>query len=362
MNVETMTNNEKVANVWNKRPLLISGPCSAETEEQLVQTAERLAALNKIDVLRAGIWKPRTKPGMFEGVGAKGLPWLQRAKKQTGLLTAVEVATGKQVQDALTFDVDILWVGARTTGNPFSVQELADALRGVDVPVLVKNPINPDLELWSGGVERIARAGVKRLGLIHRGFSSYGNTQFRNAPMWHLAVDMKLRNPELPMITDPSHICGNRESLQSVAQIAIDLDFDGLMLESHIDPDHAWSDAKQQVTPEKLNEIFESIIWRKEQKDNTEYQQGLEKLRQQINHLDDELMQVLAQRKRIADQIGEYKKMNNITILQPTRWHEIVELTVSKGEKMGLSRDFISKYLDAIHMESINHQKKIMDT
>lgn len=361
MSTQQATAKEKIQEVWAKRPLIISGPCSAETEEQVIETAQRLAATGKVNLLRAGIWKPRTKPGMFEGIGAKGLPWMQKAKQLTGLPTAVEVATGKQVQDALTFDVDVLWIGARTTVNPFSVQEVADALRGVDVPVLVKNPINPDLELWAGGVERIARAGIKQLGLIHRGFSSYGNTQYRNAPMWHLAIEMKLKYPELPIVTDPSHICGKRDNLIEVSQKAIDLDFDGLMIESHIDPDKAWSDAKQQVTPERLKEMLEEIIWRKEDVDNSDFHQALEKLRQQINNLDDEMLQILSQRMKIADQIGQYKKDNNITILQPGRWQEIIEKTAGRGEKLGLSRDFLNKYLDAVHLESINHQKKIMD-
>lgn len=355
------TTKEKLNAVWNKRPIIISGPCSAESETQVIETAKQLAATGKVDVLRAGIWKPRTKPGGFEGIGAKGLPWLQKAEQETGLLTACEVATAKQVQDALTFDVDILWIGARTTVNPFSMQEVADALRGVDVPVLIKNPVNPDIELWGGAVERIARSGIKQIGLIHRGFSSYGNTQYRNAPMWHLAIDMKLRYPGMPMITDPSHICGNRQDIQEMCQRAIDVDFDGLIVESHIDPDNAWSDAKQQITPERLGEILNTLIWRKEDSTNVEFQKAIEKLRQQINNLDDELLQILGQRMKIADQIGQYKKDNNITILQPGRWHEIVEMTVAKGERMGLSRDFINKYLDAIHIESINHQKKIMD-
>ncbi|MFM2364097.1 MAG: hypothetical protein RLZZ316_2999 [Bacteroidota bacterium] len=353
---------EKVQAAWGKRPLIISGPCSAETEEQLVATAQRLAATGKIDMLRAGIWKPRTKPGMFEGIGAKGLPWLQKAKTVTGLPTTVEVATAKQVEDALTFDVDVLWIGARTTVNPFSVQEVADALRGVDVPVLIKNPINPDLELWSGAVERVARAGVKQVGLIHRGFSSYGNTEYRNAPMWHLAIEMKRRNPELMIINDPSHICGRRDILQETAQKAIDLDFDGLMIESHIDPDNAWSDAKQQVTPERLAEMLSSIIWRKEDVASAEYHAALEKLRQQINHLDDELMQILGQRMKIAENIGTYKKENNITILQTNRWNEILERAFREGDKKGLSKEFITKYFDAVHMESINHQKKVLDS
>lgn len=352
---------ESVEITWAKRPLIISGPCSAETEEQVMQTAQRLAATGRVDMLRAGIWKPRTKPGMFEGVGAKGLPWLQQVKKITGLPVTVEVASAKQVEHALTFDVDVLWIGARTTVNPFSVQEVADALKGVNVPVLIKNPINPDLELWTGAVERIARAGVKKIGLIHRGFSSYGNTEYRNAPMWHLAIEMKLKHPDMPMINDPSHICGRREILMDVAQKAIDLDYAGLMIESHIDPDNAWSDSKQQVTPERLKEMLDHIIWRKEDINSEEYHAALEKLRQQINHLDDELMQILGQRMKAAELIGKYKRENNITILQTSRWNEIIERAFLKGDKLGLSKEFIMKYFDAVHMESINHQKKVMD-
>jgi chorismate mutase len=347
---------------WNKRPLIISGPCSAETEEQVVETAVRLGKTGKVDMLRAGIWKPRTRPGSFEGVGTKGLPWLQKAKQLTGLPLTVEVATGKQVEDALHFDIDVLWIGARTTVNPFSVQEVADALRGVDVPVLVKNPINPDLELWTGAVERVAKAGIKQIGLIHRGFSSYGNTEYRNAPMWHLAIEMKRRNPTLMMINDPSHICGRRDILLDIAQTAIDLDYDGLMIESHIDPDNAWSDAKQQVTPERLGEMLESIIWRREDIASETFHAEMEKLRQQINQLDDELMQILGQRMKVADKIGEYKKQNNITILQTNRWNSILERAFLKGDKLGLSKEFITKYFDAVHMESINHQNKIMNS
>lgn len=353
---------EAVQQSWEKRPLIISGPCSAETEQQVLATAQRLAATGKVNMLRAGIWKPRTKPGMFEGIGAKGLPWLQQAKKITGLPVTVEVATGKQVQDALAFDVDVLWIGARTTVNPFSVQEVADALRGVEVPVLIKNPVNPDLELWSGAVERVARVGVKQIGLIHRGFHTYGNTEYRNAPMWHLAIEMKRRNPEMVMINDPSHICGRRDILLETMQKAIDLDYDGLMIESHIDPDNAWSDAKQQVTPERLLEMLDTIIWRKEDIASVAFHQALEKLRQQINQLDDELMQILSQRMKIAEQIGLYKKDNNITILQTNRWNEILERAFVKGDKIGLSKEFITKYFDAVHMESINHQKKVMDS
>jgi chorismate mutase len=346
---------------WNKRPLIISGPCSAETEEQVIETAVRLHKTGKVDMLRAGIWKPRTRPGSFEGIGTKGLPWLQKAKQITGLPVTVEVATGKQVEDALHFDVDVLWIGARTTVNPFSVQEVADALRGVDVPVLIKNPINPDLELWIGAVERVAKAGIKQIGLIHRGFSSYGNSEYRNAPMWHLAIEMKRRNPGMMMINDPSHICGRRDILQDVAQKAIDLDYDGLIIESHIDPDHAWSDAKQQVTPERLGEMLNSIRWRKEDVASEEYHAALDKLRQQINHLDDELMQILGQRMKVAEKIGQYKKTNNITILQTNRWNEILERAFTEGGKLGLSKEFITKYFDAVHMESIAHQNKIMN-
>ena len=348
--------------VLSKRPLIISGPCSAETEEQVIETATRLKATGKVDVLRAGIWKPRTRPGSFEGVGTKGLNWLTQAKKITGLPVAIEVATGKQVEDALHFDVDVLWIGARTTVNPFSVQDVADALRGANVPVLIKNPINPDLELWIGAVERVAKAGIKNIGLIHRGFSSYGNTEYRNAPMWHLAIEMKRRNPTMMIINDPSHISGNRTLLQSVAQKAIDLDYDGVMIESHIDPDKAWSDAKQQVTPERLAEILDGIKWRHETTDEKAFVVALEKLREQINHIDDELMQLIGQRMKIADKIGQYKKENDITILQTNRWNELLERAFRKGEALGLSKEFITKYYDAVHMESINHQTTVMNS
>ena len=357
----TQTKTIDVNAVLAKRPLIISGPCSAETEEQVLATATRLAATGKVDALRAGIWKPRTRPGSFEGIGTKGLPWLQQARKLTGLPTAVEVATGKQVEDALHFEVDILWLGARTTVNPFSVQEVADALRGASVPVFVKNPINPDLELWTGAVERVAKAGIERIGLIHRGFSAYGNTEYRNAPMWHLGIEMRRRNPNLMMLCDPSHICGRRDILQDVAQQAIDLGYDGLMVESHIDPDNAWSDAKQQITPERLSELLDGIKWRHETSQTAEFVTALAKLREQINHIDDELLSLLAQRMKIADKIGQYKKENNITILQTSRWNEILERAVTKGEKLGLGKEFITKYLDAVHLESIRHQNKVMN-
>ena len=363
--METTTNKintRPVEDVWQKRPLIISGPCSAETEEQVIETASQLAQTGKVDVLRAGIWKPRTRPGSFEGIGTKGLPWLQRAKRETGLLTAVEVATAKQVQDALHFDVDILWIGARTTVNPFSVQEIADALRGIDIPVLIKNPITPDIELWIGAGERVAKAGIKHIGLIHRGFGAYGNTEYRNAPMWHLAIEMKRRNPTMMMINDPSHICGKRDNLLAVAQKAMDLNYDGLIIESHIDPDNAWSDAKQQVTPQRLNEMLGEIIWRKEDVNSEEYRNALEGLRNEINQLDDEMMQILGQRMLLAQKIGQYKKDNNITILQTNRYNEILERAFQKGEKLGLSQEFITKYFDAVHFESINHQTKVMNS
>lgn len=361
MQTETKTMKESIMETWNKRPMVISGPCSAESPEQVMEIATALAKSGKVDVLRAGIWKPRTKPGMFEGIGVKGLAWMAEAKQVTGLPVAVEVATAKHVENALQFDVDILWIGARTTVNPFSVQDICDALRGTDVPVMIKNPLNPDLELWTGGIERLQKVGVKNIGMIHRGFSSYGNTEFRNAPMWHLPIEMKRRFPEMMMICDPSHICGNRTGLQAVSQKSIDLDFDGLMIETHLDPDNAWSDAKQQITPDVLVKMFDDLKWRVEKSDAEEFLNALAVLRAQINHVDDELLQLIGQRMKIADKIGEYKKENNITILQTHRWNEILDTAFGKGEKVGLSKDFITKYFDAIHMESINHQNKIMN-
>lgn len=347
---------------WAKRPLIISGPCSAETEEQMLETATRLAKTNKVDILRAGIWKPRTKPGLFEGNGIVALPWLAKAKQITGLPTTVEVATAKHVEDALKFEVDMLWIGARTTVNPFSVQDVADAMRGVDVPVLIKNPIHPDLELWSGAIERLQKAGIEQVGMIHRGFSSYGNTEFRNAPMWHLPIEMKRRYPGMLLICDPSHICGNRHLLQAVAQRSIDLDFDGLMMESHIDPDNAWSDAKQQVTPERILEMLNQLVWRHEYTTEQEFISALTTLREQINQVDDELLTLLGQRMKLSDKIGEYKKNNNITILQTNRWNEILERAFKKGDTLGLTKEFITRYFDAVHLESIHHQNKIMNS
>ncbi len=347
--------------IWEKRPLLVSGPCSAETEQQVMDTAKRLAATGKIDLFRAGIWKPRTKPGMFEGIGTAGLHWLENVRREFNLPVTVEVVTAKHVEEALKHEMDVLWIGARTTVNPFSVQEIADALRDVNVPILVKNPINPDLELWCGAVERFLNTGIKNLGLIHRGFSSYGNTKYRNAPMWHLAIEMKIRFPEMLMICDPSHICGNRTMLREVAQKSIDLDLNGLMMESHIDPDNAWSDAKQQITPEAWAEMMESLTWRKETSQEEMFLQNLNTLRHQIDQLDEELLILLGQRMKLADSIGEQKRDNDITILQANRWNEILERAFEIGNPLGLSRDFIRHYFDAIHLESINHQNRVMN-
>ncbi len=350
-----------IKEVWNKRPLIISGPCSAETELQVIETAQRLANTGKIDVLRAGIWKPRTKPGMFEGVGEIGLDWLHKAKLATGLPTAVEVANAKHVEQSLKAGVDILWIGARTTVNPFSVQEIADALVGVDIPVLIKNPLNPDLDLWTGGMERIQKAGVSQVGLIHRGFASYGNTIYRNAPMWQLAIEMKMRFPDNLLICDPSHICGNRHMLQEVAQKSIDLDFGGIMIESHITPDEAWSDAKQQITPEVLAEMLGNIVWRKGATDEVEVLNMLNNLRLKIDGIDDELLELMSQRMKLADEIGTYKKEQKITVLQTQRWNDILKRSLDKANNLALTKDFIVKYFDAVHMESIHHQINIIN-
>lgn len=351
---------QNISHLLNKRPLIISGPCSAETKEQVMETANQLASTGMVDVIRAGIWKPRTHPGYFEGVGTKGLPWLQEVKSRTGLPVTVEVAKAKHIEDALNFEVDILWIGARSTVNPTTIDEVARALRGVDIPVLIKNPMNPDIELWIGAVERIANAGIKNIGLVHRGFSTYGNIEYRNNPMWHLAIEMRSRNPELMMICDPTHISGRRDIIQNVAQKAIDLNYDGLMIESHINPDEAWTDGKQQITPPALKKMLECIIWRNE-KSNIPFDTDLEQLREQVNQIDDELLNLLARRMKVSEQIGEYKKVNKLTILQKSRWYEILERGKQTGKLLGLSSEFIYKYLAAIHMESINHQNKVMN-
>jgi chorismate mutase len=342
-----------------KRPVIISGPCSAETEEQVMETALGLKDAN-IDVLRAGIWKPRTRPGMFEGIGKEGLKWLKAAGTAIGKPIAVEVATREHVFDCLKAGVDILWIGARTTANPFSVQEIADALEGVAIPVIVKNPVNPDLQLWIGAIERINRAGITKIGALHRGFSSYEKSKYRNKPMWELPVELKRLYPELPVFCDPSHICGGRELLASVAQKAMDLDFDGLMLESHCNPDKAWSDASQQVTPSRLSEITHGLIIRdghSEIHDNK-----LDALRANIDRIDNYMMEILSERMDIARQIGLYKKENNYTILQTNRWDEIVKDRINKGVSKELTEEFIKELFEAIHQESIRNQTKIMNS
>ncbi|PKV75273.1 prephenate dehydrogenase [Pontibacter ramchanderi] len=344
-----------------QRPLVISGPCSAETEEQVMETCRQLAATGKVDVLRAGIWKPRTRPNNFEGIGTIGLEWLRKAKEATGMKIAVEVANRQHVEEALKYGVDILWIGARTTVNPFSVQEIADALQGIDVPVLVKNPINADLELWIGALERLSGAGITKLGAIHRGFAKYGETKFRNAPQWQLPIELKRRMPDLPMICDPSHICGNRELLAEISQQAMDLNYTGLMLESHIDPDKAWSDAKQQVTPERLAEIIDGLVLRNGYGGKVAVDDTLQELRSQVDQFDSELFTLLSQRMQVVEHIGRYKKENKLTILQASRWNEVLEKSFKRGEQLGLSRDFIERYLKAVHQESINHQSAIMN-
>lgn len=344
----------------NNTPFLIAGPCSAETPEQLLDTARQLAPQG-IDLFRAGIWKPRTRPGAFEGLGAKALPWLRDVKAETGLKTTIEVANGNQVYEALKFGVDVLWVGARSTVNPFSVQEIADALQGVDVPVLVKNPVNPELELWIGALERIAKAGVTRLGAIHRGFSSYSKSKFRNAPYWELPIELKRRMPDLPLICDNSHICGNREDLAEIAQQAFDLRYDGLMTEVHCRPDEAWSDARQQVTPFRFNEIIRSLIVRRESTEDTVFSDNLEQIRHKIDEIDLEMLNLMARRMRLAEDIGRIKRKNNISILQTARWNEILERGFAQGRERQLSEDFIEKFLNAVHQESIAHQKRVMD-
>ena len=344
-----------------KEPLVIAGPCSAETEDQLVATAHLLAATGKISALRAGIWKPRTRPGEFEGIGSIGLQWLKRAKDETGLPTAVEVATAKHVEEALNAGVDILWVGARSTANPFTVQEIADALKGVDVPVMVKNPVNPDLSLWIGALERINNAGITKLAAIHRGFSSYEKTAFRNEPMWDIAIHLKTLAPHLPMINDPSHITGNRSLIGYVSQKALDLDMQGLMIESHIDPSVAWTDAAQQVTPAALVEIIDHLTLRKPEVRDAGVKDKLAELRSQIDKIDDLVIQKVAERMQIAEKIGQYKKDNGITILQVNRWDEILNKRTTYAKALKLSAEFTEKLLELLHSESIRKQTEVMN-
>lgn len=344
-----------------KEPLIISGPCSAETESQMLTTAKQLAATGKIHVLRAGIWKPRTRPGHFEGAGAEGLKWLVQAGRENNLPVTTEVATAAHVELCLKEGVDILWVGARTTVNPFSVQEIADSLKGVDVPVMVKNPINPDIELWIGALERLNKAGVKKLAAIHRGFSSPEKGPFRNAPMWEMPIELRTRVPDLAILCDPSHICGTRELIPFIAQKAIDMDMAGLMVESHIHPDSAWSDAKQQVTPAVLSKMMEGLIRRTPSTENKTVKDTLTVFREEIDQLDDEIMNKLSARMKISEKIGQFKKENDVTILQMTRWEEIIHTRVALGLAMGLSEDFTRTFLKLIHQESIQVQTRIMN-
>jgi len=342
-------------------PFLIAGPCSAETEDQLVATAHLLKSTGKVTALRAGIWKPRTRPGEFEGIGSIGLEWLKRAKAETGLPTAVEVATAKHVEEALAAGVDILWVGARSTANPFTVQEIADALKGVDVPVLVKNPVNPDISLWIGAIERINNAGITKLAAIHRGFSSYEKSAFRNEPMWDIAIHLKTLAPHLPIICDPSHITGNRDLIGYVSQKALDLDMQGLIIESHIDPSVAWTDAKQQVTPAALADLIDRLVLRKPEAGDAVVKDKLHDLRNNIDKIDDLLIQKIAERMKIAEEIGTYKRDNNITILQVNRWDEILQKAINYGKALKLSEEFTEKFLELIHNESIRRQTEIMN-
>jgi len=346
---------------YKNRPFLISGPCSAETEEQVMKTARHLAQLNRVNIFRAGIWKPRTRPDAFEGVGSEGLRWLRDVKQETGLLVATEVANEKHVYEALKYGIDMLWIGARTSVNPFTVQEIADTLKGVDVMVLVKNPVNPDIELWIGAIERIAKAGIKHLGAIHRGFSTYEKTSYRNQPNWQLPIELRHRIHDLPLICDPSHIAGSREFLKEISQKALDLNFDGLMIESHIDPDKALSDAAQQVTPDGLRDLLSRLVIRNPVASDPKLLDILGELRQQIDVFDEHLLDLLEKRMKVAETIGQYKKANNITILQSTRWDEIINRVMSKTKTKGLSAEFIDTVFKAIHQESINHQMKVMN-
>ena len=340
-------------------PLVIAGPCSAETEEQVLKIAHELKDTD-VNFYRAGIWKPRTRPGNFEGVGALGLKWLQKVKAETGLKTATEVANRTHVKLALEHDIDLLWIGARTSVSPFIMQELADALAGTDKIVMVKNPINPDLGLWLGGIERLKAAGIKKLGAIHRGFSTYEKTKYRNIPEWQIAIEFQGRFPDIPLINDPSHITGKRDLIFDVSQMALDLNFDGLMIETHFDPDNAWSDAAQQITPETLINMMEDLKIRKVSNEETEYQDKMSNLRAQIDIADNTLIDTLGKRMKISDEIGALKKEKNVAVLQSKRWNEILGKMILEGETVGLSEEFVLRVFKAIHQESINHQQKIV--
>ena len=342
-------------------PLLIAGPCSAETEEQVMTTARALAQQGNIDLFRAGIWKPRTRPGSFEGMGTAALPWLQRVTAETGLPTAIEVATPRHVEDALKHGIDVLWIGARTTVNPFAVQELADALAGTSVPVMVKNPVNPDVALWAGALERLDRAGITDLAAIHRGFSTYTPSKYRNAPTWGLAIELKTRFPQLPLICDPSHIGGRRDLLLPISQKALDLDYDGLIIETHPDPDHALSDAEQQVTPQRLGEILSELKYRYRSSDNADYRNKAEELRQKMDAADHEIIEALARRMALIEELAEYKRENNVKILQLDRWQEIFTSRPEWAKKLNVNDRFVAELYKLIHVESIRKQTEILN-
>lgn len=344
-----------------QHPLVIAGPCSAETESQVMKTAFELKD-SDVSIFRAGIWKPRTRPGGFEGVGAIGLKWLQKAKAETGLSTAVEVANVTHVKLALEHDIDVLWIGARTTVNPFLVQEIADALQGTDKIVLVKNPVNPDLALWIGAIERIYNAGIKKLGAIHRGFSTYEKTKYRNIPEWQIAIELTNRLPDLPLICDPSHITGRRELIHEVSQQALDLNYDGLMIETHVDPTKALSDAAQQVTPDDLKAILKKLIIRNPTDDTDSFNDKLARLRSQIDEFDSRIIEVLGKRMQVSDAIGALKKEKNVAILQNKRWKEILDKMNAEGKEKQLSAEFIQRLFQAIHQESIAHQERIINS
>jgi len=347
--------------IFNKKsPILIAGPCSAETEEQVLATAHSLVNQN-IDLFRAGIWKPRTRPGAFEGIGTPGLKWLRRVKEETGLKTTTEVANAQHVYECLKYGVDVLWIGARTTVNPFSVQEIADALEGTDIPVIVKNPVNPDYKLWVGAIERLHKAGLRRIAAIHRGFSTYGDSKYRNVPRWQMAIDLMQEFPEMEVICDISHICGRRDILAETAQKAYDLNFDGLMVEVHPTPDAAWSDAAQQITPEQFGNLIRSLIRRAVTTDDPDYQSKIENFRQQIDELDEEIIHLIAQRMHLVREIGYVKKDKNIAILQPERWRALAEACHRRADKKELSREFTSLFLEAIHQEGIEQQERVMN-
>ena len=340
----------------NEKLTVIAGPCSAETEEQVIETAGQLA-YKGCHIFRAGVWKPRTKPGGFEGNGEAALPWLKRVKEETGMLTSTEVATPEHVELALKYDIDILWVGARTSANPFAMQAIADSLQGVDIPVLVKNPVNPDLELWIGAMERINQAGVKRIAAIHRGFSSYDKKIYRNLPMWQIPIELRRRIPELPIFCDPSHIGGRRELIAPLCQQAMDLGFDGLIIECHCDPDKAWSDAKQQITPDILDYILGLLVIR----DQSVTTEGISALRKQIDDLDNQLMELLSKRMRVCREIGHYKKEHNMTVLQTSRYNEILNKRGAQGSLCGMDPNFIKTIFEAVHEESVRQQIEIIN-